>query len=220
MSLITLETPVTAIDSVSKVIAARLRRLDITTTGELLFYFPARYENYGQPVAIKDLEPGMMATVSGAITLVANRRSPRQRKLLTEALLTDATGSIQLIWFNQPWIGKQLKIGQQLFVSGKVQGDMFATQFVSPTYELAKHGAPRALVPIYSLTEGLTNKRLQELILAVLDEVKAIPDFLPPYMCEQAGLLSLDEAVRTIHDPSDDKVLAAARFRLSFQELL
>jgi ATP-dependent DNA helicase RecG len=218
MPIDTLTTPVTELTGVTKSLATKLRKLGIETISDLIFYYPFRYDDFGALLPINKLQPGMSVTVKGKIELIGSRRSSRQRKLLTEAVLTDETGSIQLIWFNQPWLSKQWRVGDVLYVSGKVGGDLFATSIVSPVCERASESTPRTMMPVYSLTAGLTQKKLQALIVETLDMV-SLSENIPPSIIKKYQLLGRDETMRQLHLPSGRQELAQARTRAGFEEL-
>ncbi|MCX6743699.1 MAG: OB-fold nucleic acid binding domain-containing protein [Candidatus Parcubacteria bacterium] len=130
-----LETPIENLTRVGKTTAGRLKRLGLNTVKDLLYYFPFRYEDYSQVVAIRDLQPNQTVTIKGKIVLIENRRSHRKRMTITEALIEDETGSIKVIWFNQPFLVKNLKAGDEIFIAGTTEINSLSLQFTSPVYE-------------------------------------------------------------------------------------
>ena len=122
---------------VGKTMVNRLHNLGLFTTLDLLYHFPFRYEDFRQLVPINQLRAGQSVTIKGKIELIANRRSPRKRMVLTETLLSDGTGSLRVVWFNQPFLTKNLAIGDEVFLSGMVKVDMLGPELVSPVYEKA-----------------------------------------------------------------------------------
>src|SRR3989344_5513302 len=119
-----LSTPINQLTRVGTATAARLKRLGLETAQDLLYYFPFRYEDFRQIVPIKQLRDGETVTVQGKIELIANRRTMRKRKMITEALVGDESGSVRVVWFNQPFLTKILKAGDMVSLSGVVKGDM------------------------------------------------------------------------------------------------
>lgn len=212
-------TRLSALPSVGKVLATRLRRLGLETVGDLIFYYPTRYDDFGAPTTVSRLEPGQLATIVGTIDMIATRRSRARRRLMTEAVISDETGSIKAMWFNQPWIGQQLRSGQRLRFSGKVAGDMFAPYLASPTHEPLTASGQSALVPVYPTTEGLTQKRLQALVAIALPSVEHIPEIIPAPLRSRYHVVSRAEALREIHQPTSQAQLAQARRRLALEEL-
>src|SRR3989339_2099187 len=216
-----LDTKIDEFNKVGKTISARLKKLSIETVRDLLLYFPFRYDDFSQVVTISSLKPGMVATICGRVDLIANRRSPRQKKMLTEAMICNDTDSIKAIWFNQPWITKNLSSGDKVYISGKVQGDLFENYFNSASYEKlsADNIHTARLVPIYSLTDGLTQKQIRYLVKSALPIVNEVEDFLPAEIITEQKLLALDRAISQIHFPASGQALSAARKRLAYDEI-
>lgn len=200
--------------------AKRFANINLETVLDLIFCYPFRYEDYSRIIKISDLKEGETATIVASIDLISNRRSVRKRKIMTEAIVSDDSGSVKIIWFNQPWIGKSLRQGDKLYISGKVTGDMFNVYFNSPMYEkYSSNFIPMGIVPIYSSTEGLSQKQIRSVIKLAIHLVEQIEDFLPHEIQTRENLISLSSALRIIHFPNDMKELEKARTRLSFDEL-
>lgn len=212
-----LDSKVSELEGIGKVLAKRLSYLGIGTLRDLVFYFPFRYENY-RTVSIGDLMPGTFANVSGEVEMAAAKRTKWKRKHVVEAVVSDGSGSVKVVWFNQPWIAKNLRTGQRIRLSGKVSEDMSGPYFNSPTYLAGEGRMPDGIVPVYPLTEGLTQKQLRVLMKQALDEVR-LEEYLPAELMSEEGFVGLDEAMRQAHFPGDGKLLALARKRLAFDEL-
>jgi len=218
----TLETPIENLTRVGKTTAGRLRRLGLNTVNDLLYYFPFRYEDYSQVVAIKDLLPNQTVTIKGKIVLIENRRSHRKRMTITEALIEDNTGSIKVVWFNQPFLVKNLKPGDEIFIAGTTEINNLSLQFTSPTYEKITGGDSintAKIVPVYPLTSNLTQKQLRFLIKVALESVNLIKEWQPLEIIKKNNLVNLNFALAQIHFPKDFKALDQARLRLKFDEL-
>jgi len=217
-----LNTPIEKLTRVGKTTASRLKRLGIFTVLDLLYYFPFRYDDFSQIVKIKDLVPNQTVTIKGKIILINNRRSFRKRMTITEALVEDDSGSIKIIWFNQPFLTKNLKVGDEIFLSGKAEFDNLGLQFISPAYEkITGLGSLNTakIVPIYSLTNNLTQKQLRFLINLALASVALIPEWLPAEILERNNLFALAAALKELHFPRNFKILEQAQRRLKFDEL-
>ncbi len=217
----TLESPVNQLNKVGRTIGARLKKLGIETVKDLIFYYPFRYEDFSKIVPIKDLEPGITATVRGKIEILKNRRTPRRKKIITEAVVSDQSDSLRVVWFNQPWIAKNLRPGTEVYLSGKTAGNLFDLYLNSPSYERATKISTHTarLVPIYSLTEGLSQKQLRFLVRTALKFSSQLQDYLPEKIRKKYSLNNLLTAVKEIHFPENYQSLAAARQRLAFDEL-
>ncbi|MFA7653773.1 MAG: ATP-dependent DNA helicase RecG [Candidatus Magasanikbacteria bacterium] len=220
--MIDLSAKIIALNRVGKTLARRFKYLGIVTAQDLLFYFPFRYEDYRQIVPIKDLSDGAMVTVQAKIELIANRRSWKKHKMITEALVADDTGSVRVVWFNQPYIAKTLKIGDAVFLSGKVKSDMLGSQLVNPMYEKVGQGDSThtaRLVPIYPLTAGITQKQLRFLMGQVIGLAESAKEWLPDEILEKYDLVDLPHALRGVHFPHDENDLKQSTNRLKFGEL-
>ncbi len=220
--MITLNTPVENLTKVGKTVAGRLAKLGLVNVADLIYHFPFRYDDFSQVKAIDSLKPGELATVKGKIELLANRRSFRKKMIITECLITDASGSAKAIWFRQPFIVKILKNGDEVYFAGKTEGDLFTIVFHNPSYEKisAETTHTARLVPIYPLTENLTQKQLRFLIRQALNNLPKINDWLPEKIKNRHGLIDLSSALAQVHFPDSLKDLALARKRLKFDELL
>lgn len=217
-----LNTPISALTRVGKTTARTLKRIGVETAGDLLRYFPFRYEDYRGLKPVIALRDGEMATVRVKIELLANKRSWRRRKTVTEALVSDKSGQLRVVWFNQPFITKILKTGDEVFLSGKVKTDIFGNQLVSPVYEKVGAGQTKhtaRLVPIYPLTGGLTSKQVRFLVSQILSLAGRTPEWLPLEILERFDLAPLAEALRGIHFPEDETDLRLSTERLKFDEL-
>lgn len=218
--MFSLNSPISDISGIGKFLAKRFANIGIETVRDLIFCYPFRYEDYGEVVDIGELKEGDTATVLATVDLVSNRRSSRKRKMLTEAIVSDSSGSIKVIWFNQPWIGKSLRQGDKIYISGKVSGDMFNIYFNSPIYEKYSQGSkPMGIVPVYSTTEGLSQKQIRTVIRSVAHLLDYIEDYLPQDVIKKEEFMGLKEALYAIHFPASMASLDEARKRLSFDEL-
>jgi ATP-dependent DNA helicase RecG len=217
-----LNEPIENLTRVGETTAGRLKYLGLNTVLDLLYYFPFRYEDFSQVVKIKDLHPNQTVTVRGKIILIDNRRARRRRMIITEALLEDDTGSIKIIWFNQPFLKKNLSVGDEIFIAGTVEFDRLSLQFVSPAYEKISNQESintAKIVPVYPLTGNLTQKQLRFLIKQALQTLPLVKDWLPPIILEKNNLIPLSQALVNIHFPNNWQIQARALRRLKFDEL-
>jgi ATP-dependent DNA helicase RecG len=214
-------TPVAQLSRVGKTAAKNLGKLGIYTARDLLYYFPFRYEDYRRVVPIAEVREGDMVTICGQVELVASKRSFKTKKIITEALVSDASGSMRIVWFNQPFIVKNISSGDVLYFSGKVKQDMLGPQMQAPLYEKQKKDTTHTarLVPIYPLTHGITQKQIRSLVSQVIGLAEKMADWLPPQILEQEDLVPLGNALYGVHFPVDEKDLGASTNRLKFDEL-
>lgn len=218
-----LRAPVTAVPGVGPTQEERLHRLGIRTVRDLLFHFPREHHDYSKLHKIGQLEFGQVATVLGLIWEVENIRSGKRGLVRTCARISDETGAIRAIWFNQPYLLKQLPRGAYIVLTGVKQRIGNRVEFSVRSHELPEQGDlinTGRLVPVYPLTEGLTPKALRRMTKWAVDHCAGfLPEHLPAAVRVRTRLVSLPEAVAQMHYPDGERALADARRRLAFDEL-
>jgi ATP-dependent DNA helicase RecG len=216
-----LASPVSTLRGVSTAYQKRLARLGVQTILDLLYHFPRRYDDFGQLKTINRLSLGDEVTIVGVLRRL-DTQTVRGR-LITRATLSDATGAVGVVWFNQKYLAKALKVGQEIVISGTVDEYLGRLVFTAPEWEPLRREQLHTgrLVPIYPLTEGITSRWIRRLIRTTLSQWLAhLADPLPLAVLADARLVPLSEAVRQIHFPDNQTSLEAARRRLCFDELL
>lgn len=223
-----LQTPVTQLSHVSKKLERQLKILGIRSVQDILFYLPFRYEDYSKAKLIKDLQAGEQITIRAKVEIIETKRSWKRRRLITEAIVSDESGRMKIIWFGQPFVSKVLKVGDTVYFSGRPESDKLVMQMTNPNYEketFAKASGAQAtthtarIVPMYHLTSGISHKQMRFLMSKALSAVKEIKEWLSEEILEKADLIPLPEAARGIHFPVDNTDLEQARKRLKFGEL-
>ena len=181
MSTLTENTPVSAISGVGKTREAQLRKLGITTIGDLLYYFPRAYENRG---AIRTLSRCELDVPSSFIlTVASNVHSAKLPRGLTVSKFRafDEPGSVEVMFFNSPFIKDIFHLGTVFRFYGKLSFLRGRPILSNPKYEAYVEGIPLAdLMPIYPETEGLSSKQIDKLVrIAVNDLLPLVVDPLP-----------------------------------------
>jgi len=197
-----------------------LAKLGIRTIEDLLLYFPRRIEDRSRIKRIASLRHGERATIRGLIRAVDVIR-PRGDLEILKVAVQDSTGIAYAVFFNQPWLRKQLRPGERIALWGEVERTWGEIQLASPVWEPADENfLTGRLVPIYPLTEGLTQPMLMRLIrenLALYQD--QIEELLPEEVRERHGLLPRREAFFKIHFPQSMEEFERARTTLAFEEL-
>jgi ATP-dependent DNA helicase RecG len=220
-----LDSPLEDVTGMGKANAQAFRRLGVRTVADLLYHFPHRYDDFSSQKQIGDLKEGMTETVIGVVSDVRTfgTRSGRNG---VELLVSDETGDLKAVFFNQPWLVKQLQLGARIVISGKVTIDTYrgGRQMSAPDWEpFTEDGLIHTgrLVPVHPLTKGLIERNVRRLIKQVIDyAAPLVPEYLPDNVRTRAGLLPLVDALRQIHFPDNQEQLQAARTRLGFDEFL
>ncbi|MBI2410871.1 MAG: ATP-dependent DNA helicase RecG [Candidatus Kerfeldbacteria bacterium] len=217
------DIPITDLHGVGEVLAKRLLYIGIKTVRDLVFYFPRDYEDLSVVQPIAAAQEGEKINIKGKIERINTQRTFRKRMAVIQARVKDETGALNVVWFNQPYLQEQLKVGDELQLSGVVKRDRYGLSLHSPVYE--KVSASRELihtgriVPKYSLTAGITQKQIRYLMKQSLSRVLPIADFLPPEIVSTYSLLALTDALRGIHFPENEMHFEQAKRRLEFEEL-
>ncbi len=198
-----------------------LERLGIRTPRQALLYLPFRYDDFSELRSLADLNPGEKQSSRVRVDDIKSEPGFGRRPARTTAQISDATGTAEAIWFGRRFIERRLAPGDEIVVSGKVTAQGWRMQFANPEFSPASRESVHTarVVPVYSLTAGVTIRRVRELLARVLDRcLPAVVDPLRPG--ERVGLLDLAVAIRTAHFPDDMEDLLPALDRLAFDELL
>ncbi|OQX71738.1 hypothetical protein B6D52_00500 [Candidatus Parcubacteria bacterium 4484_255] len=217
-----LKMPVSELNRVGKTTENQLKKIGIKTIRDLLAHYPFRYEDYSQILTIEEFKTQKTGTIKVKVNLIANRRFYRKKMILTEAIVSDKTGSLQVVWFNQGFLTKTIKPGQEIYLAGKIDNANHGLQLINPSYEICTSRKPihtGGLIPIYSTTARLTQKQIRFLISQALKISSDIKDWLPLPIKNQHQLVNLDFAIKQIHFPENKKTLKQAQQRLKFNEL-
>jgi ATP-dependent DNA helicase RecG len=222
-----LHTSITKGNRSLKMYAGRLEKLDIRTFYDFLFHLPSRYEDYSVVSKIAQIQPGETVTIQGQILEIkTNYMRGARIKTMQKATVTDGTGTIELTWFNQPFLTRTLLTGSTISASGKADrfGRNKNLSLQSPEYEiLFNNGEPihtGRLIPVYPETQGVSSKWLRRQVYTILTEhLEEFKEFLPVEIIKENNLMSFPTAVREIHFPKDIDSAELARKRLAFDEL-
>ena len=200
-----------------------LLSLGIKTLRDLVYHYPRQWQDLSDVQPIATARPGENLNVRAAIKKLSEHRTKWRRMHLTEATLEDETGTIAAVWFNQPFLKRVLKPGKAYYFTGKVQNyeSKGRLQLQNPAFELVKEETihTAGIVPVYPLTEGITQKQIRYWISQALQDVPALPDHLPAPLLERNRLPALSAALRNIHFPKNSADLELAKKRLTFDEL-
>lgn len=212
-----MDSSVSELSGVGAAVAGKLTQLGIETIADLLRHYPRRYDDYSQVTPVALLHPGQV-TVKGRISQVTNRRT-RSSTTLTEALISDDSGEVKAVWFNQPYLAKQLPHDGAVYLSGELAFKYQQYALQNPVVERVSNFTKDTarIVPVYPETAGLSSKQLRRLLAQALQV--ALPEVIPLEIRQQYRLLSINQAIAQIHFPSSVVQLEAAKYRLGFEEV-
>ncbi len=220
--MITFNSPLASLNRVGKTTAKNLKNIGLETAGDLLFYLPFRYDDFSSNLKISDLRDGETVNVSGTIDLIQNKRSAHRKMQITEALIRDDSGYLKVIWFNQSFITRNLKIGDEISLAGRVSDNYGQIQMISPEYEKITTSNlihTNGLIPNYHSTSKLSQKQIRFLIKQVLPLADKVEDWLPADLRKRLNLIDLKTALRLIHFPISNQEIQDSQKRLAFTEL-
>jgi ATP-dependent DNA helicase RecG len=197
-----------------------LKRLGIETIWDMLWYIPRSYFDAGNTEKISSLRPGSNARIKATVSMVKQSRTSRGLSLF-KAKVADESGTITAVWFNQAYLAGIIRPGQEIYLSGKVKNVYGEREINVAYYDLAENGKHQAgILPVYPLTEGLSQKVLRNLVTLVLDNyLRYYPEILEKDIKNKYQLDHIQVAMRNIHFPKDREAYWHARRRLAFEEL-
>lgn len=202
--------------------ASRLKRLGIVSILDLIFYFPKDYEDRSNFSTIKEAIIGEKISLEVEIVGQGKITRPRRNMSILKVPFKDDSGFGYLVWFNQEYIKDRFKIGESYRVNGKINRMGMDLQVMNPVFErVDNENKIGQIVPIYGLTQGLSQNEITKVMESSLREyLPLIEESLPLQLREKYKLIGLQEALRNIHLPKNNKYLHEARRRLIFEELL
>lgn len=217
------EQPVTAVRYVDAPRAESLARLGISTVGDLVRHYPHRWLDLRTTAPLARLPLGVESTAVGVVHEVTVKR-PRQRLTITEVAITDDSGVLVGVWFNQPYLQQRFRPGDRVAFAGVVQMEFGLRQMRTPFVERLGSSDDASwlgrILPVHPATEGLSSNWIRRLVSEALHQFGDVPDFLPASVRLDRGLMPLARALHEIHFPHDLESRDEARRRLVHDELL
>ena len=216
-----INSPVARLKGVGPIIERSLGAIGIERIGDLLNYYPRRWETYESISSISLIKPGLVS-FEAKVERVGMRKSHRNKRLtITEAILSDSTGTVRAIWFNQPYLAQTLIAGSVLRFRGNYEYKNGYVSLQSPSIERpqkAKDG--EEIIPIYPETKQISSQIIRRLISQCQDVFAEISNVMPEALIKSHGLMKKAEAVRTLHLADNLANLELAKRSISFEELL
>jgi len=217
-----LAQPLTTVPGIGVKMAEKLARLGLQTVGDMLYFFPRRYDDYQHMPMLNRVEPDKLYTIIGTIERVFERKLKNRGQVLV-VQITDGKGRLEINFFNQPWLRKQMKIGLQLVFSGKTSQFRDQVIMTNPNWEPVDQQTLYAggIVPIYPLTKGISARIMRRMVKAVVEHyADVVPDPVPDAVLDRTEQVELGWALRQAHFPQKMEFKDYARQRLAFDELL
>lgn len=214
-----LDDKITRMKGIGPKKAEALGKLNIATLKDLMLFFPRDYEDRRNKTSISELTEGRPAVVTGKVALVVADRYKYGRKQLLRLLISDDTGTIEVVFFNAKYLLKRFQKGHEYVFYGKPVRSFGKMQMVHPDFGDA--GEMNAgILPVYPLTKGITQKEMRSWQLSIRTLYADAEDFLKAEIREKNRLCSLSYALENVHFPQEKQKLLEAKYRLVFDELL
>lgn len=211
--------PLNTLKGIGEKTSKLFERLGILTVGELLAYYPRAYDTYEAPVAIGQLKEQTVMAVEAAL-----KRPPELLRLNQKQIVSvqhkDLTGSLQISWYNMPYMRTNLKSGELYIFRGRVvrkRGRLVMEQpqvFTPEDYEALVN----SMQPIYGQTRGLANKTIVKAQVQAMEIRQMEREYMPAELRRKYELAEINYAIRNIHFPANKAELLFARKRLVFDE--
>lgn len=217
-----LDAPVTAVSSVSPKRAQALRKMGASTVRDLLSLYPRRYLDMSALCTVAGAPIGSSCTLCGHIHEVKLKK-PRRNLSLTEITLVDATGTLIVTAFRQPWLADTLKLGMAVAVSGKVEFNYGFKRMTNPFIDVlegANTPVNGVIIPVYPLSGPLKAGIMRRIMENALAMVHGVLDPLPVALRAKYALMSKGSALACIHRPRTMEEQRQARRRLAYEEVL
>lgn len=203
--------------------ALKLAKNNLRTVRDLLYYFPYKYQDLSKIRKIEDLKVNEDVVIVGKLTNVKLFPSPRKKMFILQGIISDETGSLKIVWYNQPFLAKVFSGNPRLLVYGKLIKNKFGLNIQSPKFEVLKldQNFVGKIVPVYSTIENLSTNFFEKLIEIILKkyDLYSLVDPLPEKILEQLGYPKIGQAFYQIHQPQNLTEVKLAKERFSFEEL-
>lgn len=215
----TLNHNIEVLKGVGPALAKQLKKLGIVTVEDLLLHYPRKYYDFASVKPIDKLRPGNV-TIKAQIKQVKGRWI-RGGLHITEAVASDESSSVRIVWFNQPYREKAIKKGEDYFISGNLElrRQQFAIQ--NPSMELVSSFPINTarIIPVYREHKDIKSTEIRKVLRSALQDLKTVDSSLPPDLERKYKLLDKYEALRLIHFPESLDDVSKAKRRLGFEEV-
>ena len=215
-----LSSPVTVFPGVGEVRGAKLEKLGLRTAGDLLQYFPRNYEDRRTVHTVQGAPTQGKVCVEALVTERPRLAHIRKGMDIVQVKAADHTGVLHLTFFNQSYVERALKQGEEYIFCGAVEEQGRRRTMVNPIFEpVGRQNVTGCILPVYPLTAGITNHMLCALVRQALPCAGEAAETLPSAVRQENGLAELEFSLKNIHFPASEEELELARRRLQFEEL-
>ena len=198
---------------------SRLEKMGVQNVQDILEYFPRAIESTEITSNINNVRLGEKNTLSGLLTDIHKEKTPRQKLLGKATLVLDDGTDIDVVWFQIPYLLKNLRDESRVFLVGKIDRSYGKIQILNPEVHLDKGVHVGTIRAIYPETPPITSKWIREKMVSLLYLVQDLPEIIPAHIQATEKLLSRGSAIKAIHHPKSAEEWKEARRRLAFEEI-
>lgn len=199
--------------------AALFARLGIHTVDDLIHFYPRAYKDWSHITAIRDAEIGETSCIKATcIKEVGAFTSTKSGIKVFSTRVSDGRDTLEITIFNNPYAAAKLEFGEDFYFFGKIEGNLLEKKMINP--EIEKCTSTPAIKPVYPLTAGLSSATVSKVVKNAFAASEPLPDPYPQGLMDAYALCDEWSALQNIHFPKSAAMLAAAKRRLIFDELL
>ncbi len=193
----------------------------IRTVNDLLYFFPRAHEDRTQIKAIADASEGETVCLSVTVFSPVHDTRIRRNMLISTMVVFDDSGTITAVWYNNKFVKDRFRTDDKYILYGKISLRRGKKEIVNPIFEKADSTRfTGKIVPLYPLTEGLTQKLVQSVMENALKEAGTLKEYLPEQIRSKYSIAEINFAMKNIHFPDSPESYEIARRRFVFEELL
>ena len=197
------------------------QNLKLETVEDLIHHYPRRYDDFSKIELIGEITPGPVTIKAQLITIEG--RWGFRRIHITTAIVSDQTGSVAVIWYNQPFRIRYLKRGEIYYLSGEYKFSRGRLILSNPTIELVTPNPTQTarIRPVYPTTKGLSNSQIRQALQQVRPLIQSLPDTFPSWIQadKDVNLKPLSQTIELIHFPNKTNEIEPAQKEIGLREL-
>lgn len=212
--------PLTKLRGISTKRAEIFADLNIRNQIDLLFYFPRTYDDWSSLTSISDINQTGIYTFKATVARQPYLNRKGKLSWLRTSVMAERH-SIDVTFFNQAWLSKTMRVGQDFIFHGKVEVSGSRRNIVNPSFIKPEESNKLGMLANYSLRKGLNQKLIRQAIEQVIDSglIQKLSDPVPDFIRQKFNLASLEFAIKNIHQAKNKHELYLARYRLAFDEI-
>ncbi len=218
--MLDLTSPVSDIKGIGPKKQKILKKLEVFTVEDLLYYFPRNYEDRRNKVSISELIEGQPSVITGEVISKESPKGYMRGKSPFKLYVKDETGVLEIVFFKSVYMDNIFKIGKTFIFYGSPTRSMNKLQLIHPDFRPESEGTGPEILPVYPLTEGLGQREIRKWEESLIPLAASMAEYLPESTLKRNNLCGISYALSNIHFPEDKKKYLEARYRLVFEELL